>query len=97
MDKDDRYTRITLRLPRTLHSKLAEEAERTSKSLNAEIVGRLEGSFTEAGLSPDSLDEAARLLDNYRELIKIVRSDDELFREVAARTLLEKHSPSQDD
>lgn len=45
MDKDDRYTRITLRIPRDLHELLAEAAEQTSKSMNAEIIARLLESF----------------------------------------------------
>ncbi len=45
MEEDDRYTRITLRIPRELHARLDGEADRTSKSLNAEIISRLEGSF----------------------------------------------------
>ncbi|MBT2322557.1 toxin-antitoxin system HicB family antitoxin [Variovorax paradoxus] len=48
MDDEDRYTRITLRIPKTLHADLTAEADRTSKSLNAEIVARLEQSFTAA-------------------------------------------------
>lgn len=47
--EDDRYTRITLRLPKELHARLDAIADRTSKSLNAEIVGRLETSFLQAG------------------------------------------------
>ena len=45
MDEEDRYTRITLRIPRELHVRLDAEADRTSKSLNAEIIGRLEDTF----------------------------------------------------
>lgn len=45
MEKDDRYTRITLRIPKRLHERLAESAEMTSKSMNAEIVARLEASY----------------------------------------------------
>ncbi len=45
MDIDDRYTRITLRLPKELHAKLSAAADETSKSTNAEIVARLEESF----------------------------------------------------
>lgn len=44
MDKDDRYTRITLRIPKDLHSKLSDAADETSKSMNAEIIARLEDS-----------------------------------------------------
>lgn len=42
METDDRYTRITLRIPKDLHARLATSAEDTSKSMNAEIVARLE-------------------------------------------------------
>src|SRR5690606_23271461 len=40
-----RYTRITLRIPRDLHTRLAEAADGTSKSMNAEIIARLQDSF----------------------------------------------------
>lgn len=42
MDDEDRYTRITLRIPKDLHAQLTAQADRTSKSLNAEIVERLD-------------------------------------------------------
>jgi len=42
---EDRYTRITLRIPRELDERLNLEAEKASKSKNAEIVARLEKSF----------------------------------------------------
>lgn len=45
MEDEDLYTRITLRIPKELHQKLADEAKSASKSLNAEIVGRLSSSF----------------------------------------------------
>lgn len=46
---DDRYTRITLRIPKDLHQALQAEADATSKSLNAEIVNRLASSFDFGG------------------------------------------------
>lgn len=42
--EDDRYTRITLRLPKDLHEDLEAAAYAATRSLNAEIVGRLEAS-----------------------------------------------------
>lgn len=45
MDDEDRYTRITLRIPKELHAQLSSQADRTSKSLNAEIVERLDRTF----------------------------------------------------
>lgn len=54
------YTRITLRIPDALHAKLTDEASRTSKSMNSEIIARLEASFdpvspTAAGSEVDVL------------------------------------------
>lgn len=43
--EEDRYTRITLRIPKDLHSQLQQAADDTSKSMNAEIVARLQDSF----------------------------------------------------
>ena len=51
MDDEDRYTRITLRIPKDLHRGLTDAADQTSKSLNAEIVGRLERSFPDSNES----------------------------------------------
>ena len=45
MDDEDRYTRITLRIPKDLHARIAQAAEATSKSQNAEIIARLQASF----------------------------------------------------
>jgi hypothetical protein len=50
--EEDRYTRITLRLPKELHARLEEAADATSKSLNAEIVGRLDASFSGTVTAP---------------------------------------------
>lgn len=52
---DDRYTRITLRIPKALHERLALAADDASHSMNAEIISRLEESFlsTKDGLAPD--------------------------------------------
>ncbi len=43
--EEDRYTQITLRIPKDLHASLREQAQATSKSLNAEIIARLQQSF----------------------------------------------------
>lgn len=43
--EEDNYTRITLRIPRTLHGRLQAAADASSKSMNAEIVARLDLSF----------------------------------------------------
>lgn len=49
MDTEDRYTRITLRIPKALHEHLSESAEQSSKSMNAEIIARLEESYFNHG------------------------------------------------
>lgn len=44
----DDYMKTALRLPRDLHAKIQEEAAASGRSMNAEIVARLEASFAEA-------------------------------------------------
>ena len=59
MATQDNYTRITLRMPKDLHERLASLAEETSKSMNAEIIGRLEASVFSSEL-PEVLIPAAK-------------------------------------
>lgn len=70
MEEEDRYTRITLRLPKDLHAALDVAAGATSKSLNAEIVGRLLKS-----IEPPSIDETEQL---QRDLLDALRRDADL-------------------
>lgn len=56
MDEEDRYTRITLRLPKELHSRLTEVASAQSHSMNAEIVARLQGSFATGTVTTTNYD-----------------------------------------
>ncbi|MEH3117129.1 MAG: Arc family DNA-binding protein [Methylorubrum populi] len=44
MAEDDDFTRITLRIPNSLHARL-NEATAKKRSMNAEIIARLEDSF----------------------------------------------------
>lgn len=71
MDEEDRYTRITLRIPRDLHARLVREADATSKSLNAEIVGRLDASLSQSISRPELVEpiDNAAYLRSVRELI----------------------------
>lgn len=89
MDTEGRYTRITLRIPRDLHKNLAEHAERTSKSMNAEIIARLEESFEiEAALSSIAPDASVTgtsglLLDMHEQLEQ--REDDAVHYAASAK------------
>lgn len=52
MEPEDKYTRITLRIPRDLHARLQKSADETSKSMNAEIIERIQNSYAhEASLA----------------------------------------------
>lgn len=73
MEDDDKYTRITLRIPKDLHRRLGDEADRTSKSLNAEIIARLQQSFTPAVQSGD-IEAIAAERDQQRALAQQFRS-----------------------
>ena len=60
---EDRYTRITLRIPTDLHVKLQRSADKASHSMNAEIITRLAQTY-DAGQKLESkhLDDLAELL-----------------------------------
>lgn len=53
MTDEDRYTRITLRIPKDLHARLQAEADASSKSINAEIIGRVQQTFD---VSPNAVE-----------------------------------------
>lgn len=60
---DERYTRITLRIPTDLHAKLQKSADKASHSMNAEIITRLVQTYdTGQKLENKQLDELAELL-----------------------------------
>jgi hypothetical protein len=60
---DDRYTRITLRIPIELHAKLQNSADRCSHSMNAEIILRLAQSYADTQpLEHQRIDELAEIL-----------------------------------
>jgi len=42
------YQRITLRIPVPLHNKLMDSSKKSSKSMNAEIIARLEESYNKS-------------------------------------------------
>jgi len=44
---DEKFIRVTLRLPKSLHETLAAVADRKTSTTNAEVVSRLERSFLE--------------------------------------------------
>lgn len=60
---EDRNTRITLRLPTELHSKLQKSADKASHSMNAEIIARLGQTYvlTDKG-EQERLEELAELI-----------------------------------
>lgn len=61
--EEDHNTRITLRIPTDLHTKLQKSAGKASHSMNAEIITRLAQTY-DAGQKLDGkqLDELAELL-----------------------------------
>lgn len=90
MDEEDRYTRITLRIPKDMHARLDEAADATSKSLNAEIIGRLQVSFDGLGADSELRQELAHtreVLDTYRKMMKVSEGTEEML----ARYLVALH------
>ena len=46
---EETFVRVTLRLPKILHERVAAEADRKTSTTNAEVVSRLEMSLLEGG------------------------------------------------
>ena len=65
MDNRDAGTQHKLRMPPELKEKLFESAKKHTRSLNAEIVHRLEESFT---IVQDAKDSQQRLIESTLEL-----------------------------
>ena len=68
---EDRYTRITLRIPKKVHKSLQEAADARSHSMNAEIVQRLEESFSQSA-SHGEAQEHVIPVSNYRASVEEV-------------------------
>ncbi len=94
MDKDDRYTRITLRIPKELHERLADSADKTSKSMNAEIIARLSESF-EIKSTDDRAVERITELD--REVASLTIEGFRLMKEANAIADQMERTPDADD
>lgn len=77
--EDDHYTRITLRIPKELHQLIQNSAHKTSKSVNAEIIGRLQESFTQY-ISPGGLLSSNAGL----PVTEDIRNNPDLYRHVAS-------------
>lgn len=74
LTSQDDYIRTALRLPRDLHKEVQDSAEKNNRSMNAEIVARLQSSFEEkkhvsttAELLVDDAIEAAS--DEFKQIV----------------------------
>lgn len=77
MSEDDGFVRITLRLPRNLHQKLTEAAA-GKKSMNAEIIERLELTFGPAPeISQELVDFITERLDAMDKRLERLAGDAE--------------------
>lgn len=99
MAEEDDFVRITLRLPRELHESLVESAAK-KRSMNAEIIDRLEYSFenVRADEVPKGLLErlagAVRLIVDsnearYNKFIESIENRSEKLEEETKRTQIE--------
>ena len=56
---EETFVRVTLRLPKSLHERVAAEADRKTSTTNAEVVSRLEMSLLEGGGRHEGASSAA--------------------------------------
>lgn len=68
MATQDEYVKTAFRLPRDLHADIQASAEQNGRSMNAEIIARLQDSFLPMkGLSEADISDILELL---QELVK---------------------------
>lgn len=72
MKKDDIY-RSQFRLPYSLYERLKESAETNNRSVNAELIARLEHSFYTEDLISKKYEEMQEQIDEIREKMKNVK------------------------
>lgn len=80
MSTHDTHTQYKLRMPPELRDKLKSASEENHRSMNAEIVARLQESFDPAPAEAHTLDEATR-----RELLASLMAEiaEERLRQIA--------------
>lgn len=91
-ENDDDVVRITLRMPRDLHTRLVEMGKRPS--LNAEIVARLEDSFPDpeimARLRYENLlnerESVRRSLDSFQDRLRMIERQLEEIKPKTSRS-----------
>jgi hypothetical protein len=79
MAKQDEYIRITARLPPELHDALVRLSKKTERSLNGELVARLQIAIDQAmeELHPDIVRQTVaqyEISDPLQELIELIKS-----------------------
>lgn len=60
--------RFLVRMPDGMRDRISVEAKANNRSMNAEIVARLEASFDEKDAKPFTFEEIAALVDEIREM-----------------------------
>jgi len=65
---EDNYKRITFRLPNDLHIKMVGESKKSGRSMNAEIIHRLEESFNNS--NPDKMASVMESLINKVQVLE---------------------------
>ncbi|MFT8439830.1 Arc family DNA-binding protein [Acetobacter fabarum] len=97
MSEEDRYTRITLRIPKEIHQQLAKSASERSHSMNAEIVQRLEDSFEPSSI-PEIISQHVPYRDAGHAIVNLVLACDSLehAEEIYKETLSDKAASELD-
>ena len=84
-------TQFKLRLPTTLKLKIENEAQGLKRSMNAEIVARLENSFNFKKLDNNSVLNQYQLIDRKKELSNRLTKAIELFNSLQVKEIKYTH------
>ena len=86
-DLDSVSGRVTLRMPKSLHAKLAQQSEKEEVSLNQYIVSNLSMAYGQCQMSEHLLDELQSRFSN-------IKSEINKYQKVAATYLFKEHFQS---
>lgn len=74
LKNQDDHIKTALRLPRELHTRIQEFAQINERSMNAEIVARLQSSFNDRSSEPINFSLLRKLLDRFDTEEKMIEA-----------------------
>ncbi|WP_394779080.1 Arc family DNA-binding protein [Undibacterium sp.] len=88
---------FVLRLPEGMRDRIASVAKDANRSMNAEIIGRLEATFKNSSITSDKLELSEELMDSYRNQIQQSKLIEELTTVISIALTYISKSPDSNE